>query len=641
MKGRRKIFAILALAGVLTISMIPAAQASAKANYKLTGNKAKDVVGIAASCEGLKLTGAKKKLKSYKKKLFRPGYKGDWCAWFVANCAKEAGVSKKAIPRSTSAPAYERWAKKKGLYYSKKSYKPKVGDLAVYYNGGHVEIVASVSKKGVKTIGGNTGNSPWPSSKVSKPRSYSALSGYIKIKYPSPVYSHKFSYNLNGGTGTFQTVTVKDNKNLTIPAANPVKTGYTFTGWSVERSDKKWNTNNGWATADVLSSKGYTKVLYGAGISYKIDSSWTKGKADGNYTFHANWNANTYTVRYDANGGTGSMADTKHTYGVQSYLAKSVFEREGYIFDNWNVYRQSDNKWLYGNGSDSAWYQKDNQPAGYSLYTYNDGGYISTTTPVNNDVVILYAKWIKDVPVFSSEWSETRPPENDSHEIEFKTQYRYRDRTLINSGKESVEGFEKVGSETVSTSYGDWSPSSEGRNTGSYSENDDYNTTVNVEEISAFKSYTWYCPCGKYGSDSAKTKCPYCGELTNYKYLNVYSSVSLSDSGYNADTSYNQTRYELPESISLLDPGKLGTIYCMRYESSAGTGVTDSFTSQENTGVTSMWEANTAKVSRTITVISRNEFEQWSDWSEWSDKEYVPTSERQVEKRTLYRYKPE
>ena len=100
-----------------------------------------------------------------------------------------------------------------------------------------------------------------------------------------------------------------------------------------------------------------------------------------------------WTVKYNANGGKGSMADTKHTYGVKSNLRKNTFTRTGYTFNNWYVYRPNVKKWMYTNGDISRWYAKGSQPSKYYLKPYNNGGWVNCTTARNNDMVVMYANW--------------------------------------------------------------------------------------------------------------------------------------------------------------------------------------------------------------------------------------------------------
>lgn len=54
-----------------------------------------------------------------------------------------------------------------------------------------------------------------------------------------------------------------------------------------------------------------------------------------NITATANWTANIYTVTYNANGGSGTTANSTHTYDSAKALTKNGFSRTGYTFDGW------------------------------------------------------------------------------------------------------------------------------------------------------------------------------------------------------------------------------------------------------------------------------------------------------------------
>lgn len=101
----------------------------------------------------------------------------------------------------------------------------------------------------------------------------------------------------------------------------------------------------------------------------------------------------TYTIKYNANGGTGTMKDTTVTFGTTTKTSTSTFQRSGYYVTGWNGYRQSDDKWAYSNGSTIAFYKKDEQPAGYSLYLYGNGCSVAKTSPYRDDVIVFYAVW--------------------------------------------------------------------------------------------------------------------------------------------------------------------------------------------------------------------------------------------------------
>lgn len=93
------------------------------------------------------------------------------------------------------------------------------------------------------------------------------------------------------------------------------KTGYTL-------EDKMYSSSN--CTGDVFyrSSPSYNK--------YNLDSGSNK-------TFYACWTANTYTIKFDANGGTGAPSSISKTYGVNKNLPSTIPSRTGYIFQGWST----------------------------------------------------------------------------------------------------------------------------------------------------------------------------------------------------------------------------------------------------------------------------------------------------------------
>lgn len=120
--------------------------------------------------------------------------------------------------------------------------------------------------------------------------------------------SYTVSYNGNGNTGG--TVPSSQTKwygeTLTLSTSKPTRTGYTFLGWS--------------------TSSTATTATYSSGGSYTANSA---------ATLYAVWKANTYTITYDANGGTGAPASGTKTYGVAYTIPSTVPTRTNYTFGSW------------------------------------------------------------------------------------------------------------------------------------------------------------------------------------------------------------------------------------------------------------------------------------------------------------------
>ena len=121
--------------------------------------------------------------------------------------------------------------------------------------------------------------------------------------------SYTISYNANGGSGAPGNQTKWHGKTLTLSSTKPTRTGYSFQGWAL------------------------TKANADAGTWY-YSAGGTCGK-DENLTLYATWKANTYTVKYDANGGTGAPGNQTKTYGVTLKLSTTKPTRTNYNFLGW------------------------------------------------------------------------------------------------------------------------------------------------------------------------------------------------------------------------------------------------------------------------------------------------------------------
>ena len=113
------------------------------------------------------------------------------------------------------------------------------------------------------------------------------------------------AYNANGGSGAPGSQTKWRDENLTLSSTKPTRTGYSFQGWAT-------------------SSGG--SVAYQPGASYTSNSG---------VTLYAVWKANTWTVRFDANGGSGAPAAQTKTYGIDLTLSTTKPTRALYNFLGW------------------------------------------------------------------------------------------------------------------------------------------------------------------------------------------------------------------------------------------------------------------------------------------------------------------
>ncbi len=235
--------------------------------------------------------------------------------------------------------------------------------------------------------------------------------------------SYKLVYDLDGGTGSIADSTFKVGDKVTITSVVPTKEGYNFLGWSTKKnaSSASYKAGDSVTLNDaydgsvrlyaVWESKGYkikydsnggngtiSDSIYKLGESKKLTkNTFTKegytfigwntnknasaalytdeqvvsdlGQTGETVTLYAIWKANTYTVKYDGNGGTGSMANVTYSYEESKKLTKNTFAKEGYTFVGWNT----------------------NKDASAALYT--DEQEVSNLSKENDGVITLYAIW--------------------------------------------------------------------------------------------------------------------------------------------------------------------------------------------------------------------------------------------------------
>lgn len=239
-----------------------------------------------------------------------------------------------------------------------------------------------------------------------------------------PAATSSITYHANGGSGApaAHSYTNADSGTIKLQSGTPTRTGYDFLGWSLSNTatsasysaGQSWNKNNygnynlyavwriktftvtirrGTGISDISSPAwGWTgnyktsTVNYGTSLTINATLStgyhWNKWSGSFStttqkYTFTvtsniditANGAANTYTINYNANGGSGTTASSSHTYNSAKALTANGFSRTGYTFLGWST-------------SSSA-----------TSATYSNQQSVSNLTSTNGGTVTLYAVW--------------------------------------------------------------------------------------------------------------------------------------------------------------------------------------------------------------------------------------------------------
>lgn len=226
------------------------------------------------------------------------------------------------------------------------------------------------------------------------------------------------NFNLQGGSGTFNTLYGVYGERLFIPSSSPTKNGYTFQGWSTSSTGSPqyqpgdyytiysntilyaiWGEStqyctitfnaNGGAGAPASQQKvvgeptyipyakptrsgytflGWSTSRYAASADYQPGQAYTPY---GNMTFYAVWKQeeDRYTISFDLQGGSGEFNPLKGKYGEAWYLPNRAPYKSGYIFKGWATspdgnpeYQPDDVYTIYGNATLYAVWKEKGKP---------------------------------------------------------------------------------------------------------------------------------------------------------------------------------------------------------------------------------------------------------------------------------------
>lgn len=122
------------------------------------------------------------------------------------------------------------------------------------------------------------------------------------------VDTYKITYNANGGSGAPSSQTKTHGSSITLSSTEPTRAGCTFKGW---------------ATTSTATS-----ATYQPGDTFTTNA---------NTTLYAVWKILTYTVSYNANGGSGAPSSQIKTHGEDLILSSTTPTRTGHTFQGWTT----------------------------------------------------------------------------------------------------------------------------------------------------------------------------------------------------------------------------------------------------------------------------------------------------------------
>ena len=194
--------------------------------------------------------------------------------------------------------------------------------------------------------------------------------------------AYTVTYNNNGGSGCSTTSVTYGGKYGTM--CEPTRNGYVFIGWFDENYKDKPLNYYADTYSDLKNAFGYDAdalynhyITYGKGEGRRI-SQYVKGDSftgNANKTIYAGWYAQGYTISYNSNGGTGSMASDVVKTGGTATIKANEFTKKGYTFAGWTT---------KNDGTDDGY----NWTGWSGTWNYVDGQY-----GIANKTLKLYARW--------------------------------------------------------------------------------------------------------------------------------------------------------------------------------------------------------------------------------------------------------
>ena len=394
----------------------------------------------------------------------------------------------------------------------------------------------------------------------------STRTGEIPFKF-GKVYA--VTYNANGGSGSPSSQTKDYGTALTLSSTTPTRTGYTLLGWS--------------------TSSSATSATYQPGGTYSSES---------NATLYAVWKANTYSVKYNANGGSGTMSNSAHTYDVSKTLTSNAFTRSGYTFLGWS---------------------KDSNA---TTATYTNAQSVKNLTSVNGDVVNLYAVWSK-IPTYTISYNANGGSNAPS------SQTKTKDVMLTLSSTKPTRSYTinffanggtiSTSSKTLNFTFNGWNTNANGSGTsyasgGSYTNNESATLYAQWKAPSAYvlptPTRTGYTFLG-WSTSSTATSATYppgstynlCVDVNLYAVWSKIPTYTISynaNGGNNAPSSQTKTK-DVTLTLSSTKPTRTGYTFLGWSTSSTATSATyqpgGNFTTNGDTTLYAVWKANDATLS--------------------------------------------
>lgn len=235
---------------------------------------------------------------------------------------------------------------------------------------------------------GTTTYKPGTSQKFNKSTKLTAVWGSVATPQEySITYDHGYGTGYSGNAPTSPSSATSGSQ-ITLPTCTWTRTGYTFAGWKVQH----WIEDFANYPEDGGYWESITDTVYQPNATYPMP--------DEKICLLATWTKATVTLKFDSNGGSGTMSELTFAYGDTFYskinnLQVSFTPPQGQVFAGW--------AYTATGGTLSNTGSSDYTVAKYGEYVkYENDTYTLT----------LYAKWVintspLDVASYAGVWTSS------------------------------------------------------------------------------------------------------------------------------------------------------------------------------------------------------------------------------------------
>lgn len=215
------------------------------------------------------------------------------------------------------------------------------------YNNDEYNNLNSVWASNYKTITFNSNGGRGSMSSINVATSVDSRLKYNKFSHDNRSFVEWNTKADGTGTRYMDGQVINISENITL-----------YAQWENTKYNVRFSSNGGEGSMDIqefehsiyenLNENKFSRIGYtfkgwntkadGSGISYFDKQSVVDVTQNvGTVTLYAMWEANTYTVIFNSNGGEGEMNSQSFKYDEEKSLSSNTFTKEGLVFSDWNT----------------------------------------------------------------------------------------------------------------------------------------------------------------------------------------------------------------------------------------------------------------------------------------------------------------